>query len=313
MTSENINGNDNIRTEDDSKYNLSQRLRRIEFTFLLFIGLNIVCFMHNTFSHHFLNHNPSSIHSSCDIPKVKEAVYFSVREEIKDYIVQIMEEKAFLSEITNKNGIDLVPQIESDIDEQKQPTESIEGQESSRVKVDMEQELGTTTFRRNRKIRNDKKDSQNVISRSSDRNDHQTLVFSNNYGRCSELPIESSNISFHNFINEEGVHKILGMLRDLSFLNSLSSPHFTAQHKATCWILFGDETTSDWVTRTDFDKNIIIQRYVLAVLYFAMNENTKILPTLFMKKNICDDEKLRCNSNGYITAIIWGKYYLVYL
>ena len=119
--------------------------------------------------------------------------------------------------------------------------------------------------------------------------------------QCHKHPLLSPMNHLNDFQYDDRVHKIMFVIYTVSSQHALSNFR-TPQYKAACWILFDDIAQISW------DNELLVQRYVMAVLIYSIHYDEEILFS-----NICESETVLCNDQGHVTEINWGKFLYVLL
>lgn len=101
---------------------------------------------------------------------------------------------------------------------------------------------------------------------------------------------------------QQTMHNLLVRVTDVSLLKNPNTP----QHQARKWLLFQDRD----LPSTDEER--IIQRYVLACLFFSTSGYQKWNNNNWLAGDECGDEPwtgINCNSEGEVRAVVLGKSY----
>lgn len=99
------------------------------------------------------------------------------------------------------------------------------------------------------------------------------------------------------------IHTILLKISSAEALNE----HGTAQNRARNWLLYSDR-------QIEHDEAAIIQRYILACLYFSTNTSNKWLKNKWLQGPECGDDKheawdgIDCNANGEVRALVLDEF-----
>jgi hypothetical protein len=124
------------------------------------------------------------------------------------------------------------------------------------------------------------------------------MTRNNNENRDSELTVQQKEIS-----------DIIYSISDPKVLETSSSP----QAQAHQWMVFDDDLYSR-PDSEDFDRDDIVQRYVLAVFYFATNGATTWRNNSWLMDHECKSPwtNIYCNDNNRVRAFSFGKNYNVF-
>ena len=119
--------------------------------------------------------------------------------------------------------------------------------------------------------------------------------------RCHERPLLASMNHVNHFHYDDRIEKIMNVIQIASSIDALSNFE-TPQSMAACWIIFDDIIQMSW------DDELILQRYIVAVLLYSTNQNAEIM--MLDKPEVCDIIGIKCNGQRHVVNIVMRKYML---
>ena len=246
--------------------NVSRNIRRIELIFLLavILGTSFVWMEIWKIKHEL------DIKSASNLRKLEDAI--SSLRDVQDLILLKMNLKV-VQPIESKVGfLEDLPLV----DRQSRKTHST-GFGSRKKKTPIPDYSGSEAIF----------SSDNSYSRRE-----ETSIFDEKLDQCDELKMLAPSNPFNNFTFDIRIDQILSVFHSISstdILKELSSP----QHKAACWILYTD------ALRLPTPSEFLVERYILAVLLFSMDQTEMLMQSLAT----CEYDFVDCDNNGFITKI----------
>lgn len=134
-------------------------------------------------------------------------------------------------------------------------------------------------------------EADHTFSISSEGNSHER--------HCHERPLLSPINHLNNFHYDRRVEKIMNVIQTISSPKTLNNFE-TPQYMAACLIAFDD------VVQTSWNDNLILQKYIIIIFLYSMNQQPEIM--MLNTPNICDFDGIVCNSQGHVVNIVMSEY-----